>query len=333
VVGPPASLVYTGGNTYVCTVNHTSGASFATDLGAGKWAPIVSGGGGGGSTVYISDTAPVGSPANSLWWNSTNGVLYVYYNDGDSTQWVAAVPGASAASSFIRSFISGLTLSTAGSSTSFSVAAGVASDGTNVDMLSLASALSKTTGAWAVGTGNGALDTGTTAINTWYHVHLIKRSDTGVVDVLTSLSATSPVLPSGYGLFRRIGSMKTNASTQWTAFVQFGDEFLLSTPVQDANALAVSTSVVTLTLASVPTGAQVTALLNASSGGTAQSIIAASTTHAIASTTGGNFNVGAYGSQLRILTNTLAQINLLAASASNANVWTYGWADSRGRLA
>jgi hypothetical protein len=91
VKGPPASLVYTGGNTYVATVDHLSGASFSADLGAGKWAPVVSGGS-GGSSVYISDTAPTGVPANSLWWNSTNGLLYVYYNDGDSTQWVIVNP-------------------------------------------------------------------------------------------------------------------------------------------------------------------------------------------------------------------------------------------------
>jgi hypothetical protein len=46
----------------------------------------------GGSSIYISDTTPTGAPANSLWWESDTGMLYVNYNDGDSTQWVAAVP-------------------------------------------------------------------------------------------------------------------------------------------------------------------------------------------------------------------------------------------------
>jgi hypothetical protein len=31
-------------------------------------------------------------PDNSLWWESDTGVLYVRYNDGDSTQWVIASP-------------------------------------------------------------------------------------------------------------------------------------------------------------------------------------------------------------------------------------------------
>jgi len=47
-------------------------------------------GAGGGAATYIQDTAPVGATVGSMWWNSTNGQLYVYYNDGTSTQWVSA---------------------------------------------------------------------------------------------------------------------------------------------------------------------------------------------------------------------------------------------------
>jgi hypothetical protein len=72
-------------------------------------------------------------------------------------------------------------------------------------MMTLAAAINKTTAAWAVGGGNGALDTGAIAANTWYNVHLIKRADTGFTDVLLSTSATAPKLPTNYTLFRRIG--------------------------------------------------------------------------------------------------------------------------------
>ena len=47
--------------------------------------------------------------------------------------------------------------------------------------MTLAAAISKTTSAWAVGTGNGALDTGTIANSTWYHVYVIERTDTGAL--------------------------------------------------------------------------------------------------------------------------------------------------------
>ena len=49
------------------------------------WTEVESG---GGSSVFVSDTAPVGAPDNSMWWDSNSGILYVRYNDGSSTQWV-----------------------------------------------------------------------------------------------------------------------------------------------------------------------------------------------------------------------------------------------------
>ena len=46
----------------------------------------------GGGSITVSATAPVSpAPANGdLWWDSTNGEMYVYYDDGTSSQWVAA---------------------------------------------------------------------------------------------------------------------------------------------------------------------------------------------------------------------------------------------------
>jgi len=39
--------------------------------------------------VYASDTPPAGAADNSLWWESDTGLLYILYNDGTSSQWVA----------------------------------------------------------------------------------------------------------------------------------------------------------------------------------------------------------------------------------------------------
>ena len=47
---------------------------------------------GGGSSVTASDTAPSSPNAGDLWYDSTGGRLYVYYNDGTSSQWVDAAP-------------------------------------------------------------------------------------------------------------------------------------------------------------------------------------------------------------------------------------------------
>jgi len=43
-------------------------------------------------TVLVSDTPPVGAQDSALWWESDSGQLYFRYNDGNSTQWVSAVP-------------------------------------------------------------------------------------------------------------------------------------------------------------------------------------------------------------------------------------------------
>jgi hypothetical protein len=87
--------------------------------------------------------------------------------------------------------------------------------------------------AWAAGTGNGALDTGSVAANTGYHVYLIRRTSDGVLDVLMSTSATNPTLPSGYGAFRRLGAVLTDASAYIRKFTQHGDYFELYTRTAD----------------------------------------------------------------------------------------------------
>ena len=48
---------------------------------------------GGSETVTISDDAPTGANNGDLWWESDTGRLKVYYNDGDSAQWVDANAG------------------------------------------------------------------------------------------------------------------------------------------------------------------------------------------------------------------------------------------------
>jgi hypothetical protein len=65
---------------------------FETDTGLSlvwdgdSWEPA----GGGGGGVTVSATAPASPDDDDLWWDSTNGELYLYYNDGTSSQWVAA---------------------------------------------------------------------------------------------------------------------------------------------------------------------------------------------------------------------------------------------------
>lgn len=170
----------------------------------------------------------------------------------------------------LRGHIAGLTLSTAGSSATFGIAAGVATDSTAADVLALTSAYTKTMSAWAVGTGNGAWDGG--GVNplaggntSWYGVFLIKRPDTGVVDVLISQAAAGvapvPNLPTNYTLYRRIGMMNVDGSSSWRKFFQNGDEFKWASPPLDVSATSAGTAAVLRTI-STPPGVAVEAMLN-----------------------------------------------------------------------
>ncbi|MDA9530336.1 hypothetical protein [Bradyrhizobium sp. CCBAU 25338] len=241
----------------------------------------------------------------------------------------------------MRGYLDGLTLSTAGSSSTFSVAPGVAVDDTNTDFMTLAAAISKTTSAWAVGNNNGALDASTIANNTWYHVFEIKRPDTGVVDILISTSASSPTMPTNYTLKRRIGAMKTNGSGQWTKFIQRGDEFLWDAMVNDTNAANPGTGSGSLYTLSVPSGVQVSATLAILWFNVSASVYLAVVSPDTGTSVGANAqnsmlysanssSPGSTGATVR--TNTSGQVRAIASGASGSMyINTLGWIDRRGR--
>jgi hypothetical protein len=115
-----------------------------------------------------------------------------------------------------RGHIYGLTLTTnsTDATNDVDIAAGeAASDDTAPALITLASAITKRFDtAWAVGTNQGGLDTGSVG-NSRYAIWAIKRPDTGVVDVLSSLSFTAPTMPANYtqkaliGEFTRAGGV------------------------------------------------------------------------------------------------------------------------------
>ena len=253
----------------------------------------------------------------------------------------ALTPGISAV--LVPNYLSGLTMSTAGSSGTMSIAAGVANDSTNTTLMSLA-AISKTTASWAVGTGNGGIDTGSIANSTWYHFYLIERTDTGVTDIIFSLSASAPAYPTGYTLSRRIGSGKTDGSAHWTSFTQTVDQFTWAAPVTDASGIATTTSRVSTAL-TVPSGGVVTALfrsaiLASASAGTGATIFTSllendqTPTNAAICDLTYLTNGFASGNFARI-TNTSQQIGVRSdvsgGSAGALTISTYGWIDTRGK--
>lgn len=235
----------------------------------------------------------------------------------------------------------GCTMSTAGSSTTMSIAAGNAVDSTKTIGMAL-SAIAKTTSAWAVGTAAGGLDTGSIANNTWYHFYVIRRPDTGVVDVVFSTNATTPTLPANYTQYRRIGSGLTNGSAQWIGFTQVGDEFYwINVPALDVNA-SIGTSATSYTLADVPLGVKVIARLNVSIANAAATSIyvyptdvtdlAISSTATPLATVGPCVGGGSLFGKINVWTSTTAQIRAVASSATSTfRVAVLGWRDPRGK--
>lgn len=237
----------------------------------------------------------------------------------------------------------GLGLSTAGSSTTFTVATGWCADSTAAGIMRLYASLAKTTSAWAVGAAAGSLDTGVIAASTWYHVFVIKRLDTGVTDVLVSLSATAPTMPANYTLFRRIGAMKTNGSSQWTLFSQLGDEFLWDVPSFDLNTVSQGTTPILYVL-QTPPGVKTNALMRGyMTHATAQNAVLISSpdvSSSPANNPSGNDTIinsianglpGAYVISVR--TDLSAQVRIISSAASTTlQGVTYGWIDTRGRL-
>ena len=55
-----------------------------------KWSSYggSSGGGGGSSTINSGQYPPAGPSDGDLWFDTDKGILYVFYDDGNSGQWV-----------------------------------------------------------------------------------------------------------------------------------------------------------------------------------------------------------------------------------------------------
>lgn len=167
-----------------------------------------------------------------------------------------------------RMNISGLTYANnAGDATNdLDIAAGEAMDSTSVRLLQLSAITKQSDVAWAVGTGNGGLDTGAVG-NSDYYIWLICRIDTFVVDVLYSLSSTAPTMPANYTLKRLIGWFKRVGGTI-VAFHTYeteggGIEMNWDVPTLDVNQTNVLTTTRRTDAVKVPLNFSVVALLSA----------------------------------------------------------------------
>lgn len=61
----------------------------------GRLTAAANGSSGGGSSITISETPPASPTDSMVWWDSTSGIPYIYYDDGDTSQWVTFAMGPS----------------------------------------------------------------------------------------------------------------------------------------------------------------------------------------------------------------------------------------------
>ena len=232
--------------------------------------------------------------------------------------------------------------------TSIGCTAGRAKNSTNYTDIILPSAFTKTTSAWAVGTGNGGLDTGAIGASTAYHFFVILKDSDRSADVLFSLSATAPTMPTGYTYFRRIFSIKTNGSSQFTKFFSYQVGASIVTkwdvPIRDVNTTNPGTGTLTHTL-TVPTGIRVGVIGNYSAidGSSSiyaliysdgQTITAPSSSLYDFSATGGGASGSTFSLSMagQFISNTSGQIQSkwsVSGAADVLSVFTMGWIDYR----
>lgn len=146
------------------------------------------------------------------------------------------------------------------------IAAGSARDSTNAANIDLLAAITgkQLDVVWGLGPSAGMRASGAAIADGTYHVFVIKRPDTGVVDVAADTSVTGVNIPANtnaaYTVRRRIGSIiRTGGAI--IPFLQDDKRFTLKTPETTVAATNPGTSAVTRTM-QVPAGIRVGALLN-----------------------------------------------------------------------
>jgi hypothetical protein len=288
--------------------------------------------------IKRADGSPlaVGSIASGMY-------LDLAYHAATSEWWAVNLPPAGVAVSGGAGTgqIFGLTLSNdSGGTTAIAVAAGSARDSTDVDTMTLAAPLTGKVLAnpWSAGSSGGLLDTGTVG-NATYHMHLIKRPDTGAVDLLASLSPVVPTLPASYTMFRRIGSIMRVAGAI-VLFRQNGDDFHRSVSSLDGSVNAPGAAI--LQSLSIPSGIVIRPIVILMLQGGANSDVLARL--ADASATNVSDNVARSTSGVAVssgpvssyYSNTSAQIYwqtvVNVGIVTSSQLITIGWLDQRGRV-
>jgi hypothetical protein len=109
--------------------------------------------------------------------------------------------------------------------------------------------------AWAAGTNQGGLDTGTVANDTTYHCYAIYNPTTLASDFILTATYGSPTMPSGYTKKKWVMAVLTDGSANIIPFKQDGK--FIQGGLQCYNSTVVPASYTDLTIQGIPTGIRV----------------------------------------------------------------------------
>ena len=265
---------------------------------------------------------------------------------GTSPQFVAAAPN-----QLPQGYLFGLTIENNGGSPfdTLDINIGKCRSSDNTSDLVISALLTKYANTtWNQGTNEGGLDTGSIGSNQTWHIYVI--SNTTIVDVIFSQNGISPTLPSGYSLYRRIGSFTTNASAQVRQFSQIGNRFLYTErPIVSQSGVALGVGGNLIALNGIPLDVRVKPIISSQITSAVSwafyefvSTYPSTQIPGINNTTLNTFlrqgqaaaMVGAYS--LEVYTNSVRQIGIdvsvaVAAGAAGLYVDVYGWYDDRGQ--
>lgn len=238
--------------------------------------------------------------------------------------------------------LNGLTLSNGTDATNdIDIATGIAASQNDVKaLIELKTIMVKQIdAAWVAGSAAGGFPSGLTLTNdTWYHVFLIKRSDTGVVDAGYDTSATAANLlsdASNYDSYRRIGSvyygtatidpfLSHNGRVFWEAWASSTDpatgNLVVRTP-PDVRCIAHMMQVV-----NTPNFTQGSSTLRPNVGSST-----VQTAGGFQGTGTASGDTGRFDAPVDVLTDTSSQIHNIDGSGNTIYIYTMGYTDFRGK--
>lgn len=241
-----SALIISNGSAFFARINALSTVTYAEK--SGNYTAVAADNRGtlrftAAATLALTAAATLGSAWRTTVINSSSGLVTIDPNASETVNGAATAIIASGQTATIvcngtaffadihsdplsgpqiQGYSSGLALTTnaTDATNDVDIAVGVAAaDVSPYYLMQLTSALTKRIDAnWAVGTNQGGLDTGAVA-NATYYIWLIQRSDTGVTDVLLSLSSTAPTMPTDYDRKRLLGLLVRASATNSTPYL------------------------------------------------------------------------------------------------------------------